>query len=111
MADKKSESSLGPLVLLGFFALAGVGIYNAATKESKSSYYHSGSSYSSNNGRSTGYEGIPARKHGGVPVRGYYRKNGTYVAPHYRSGQNSLKHDNWSTRGNTNPYTGKRGYR
>lgn len=42
-------------------------------------------------------------------VRGYYRKNGTYVAPHYRSSPNNTKLDNWSTKGNINPYTGKTG--
>lgn len=44
-----------------------------------------------------------------VHVRGYYRKNGTYVAPHYRSSPNQTKSDNWSTKGNINPYTGKPG--
>ena len=43
-------------------------------------------------------------------VRGYYRKDGTYVEPHYRSDANSSKLDNWSTKGNVNPYTGKKGY-
>lgn len=42
-------------------------------------------------------------------VRGYFRKNGTYVAPHYRSSPNSSRLDNWSTRGNVNPYTGQPG--
>ncbi len=42
-------------------------------------------------------------------VKGYYRKNGTYVAPHYRSSPNSTKNDNYSTKGNYNPYTGKSG--
>lgn len=42
-------------------------------------------------------------------VRGYYRSNGTYVQPHYRSSPNNSRYDNWSTRGNYNPYTGKRG--
>lgn len=42
-------------------------------------------------------------------VRGYTRKDGTYVAPHYRSSPNSTKSDNYSTKGNTNPYTGKQG--
>lgn len=42
-------------------------------------------------------------------VRGYYRQNGTYVAPHYRSTPNRTKTDNWSTKGNYNPYTGKIG--
>lgn len=42
-------------------------------------------------------------------VRGYYRKNGTYVQPYYRSNSNSLKSDNYSSWGNYNPYTGKKG--
>lgn len=42
-------------------------------------------------------------------VRGYYRSNGTYVAPHYRSSPNSTTYDNWSTKGNRNPYTGQYG--
>lgn len=46
---------------------------------------------------------------GQVRVKGYTRKDGTYVAPHYRSSPNSSKHDNYSTQGNYNPYTGKRG--
>ncbi len=46
-----------------------------------------------------------------VYVRGYYRWDGTYVQPHYRSSPNSTPLDNWSTRGNINPYTGKRGTR
>lgn len=46
-----------------------------------------------------------------VPVRGYVRRDGTYVAPHYRSSPNGSVLDNWSTRGNVNPYTGKSGNR
>lgn len=42
-------------------------------------------------------------------VKGYTRSNGTYVAPHYRSSPNSVQYDNYSTRGNVNPYTGERG--
>lgn len=42
-------------------------------------------------------------------VNGYYRKDGTYVKPHYRSSPNNTKTDNWSTKGNVNPYTGKVG--
>jgi hypothetical protein len=44
-------------------------------------------------------------------VSGYYRNNGTYVEPHYRSSSNNTTLDNYSTRGNTNPYTGEKGYR
>jgi hypothetical protein len=42
-------------------------------------------------------------------VRGYTRSDGTYVAPHYRSSPNSTTSDNYSTRGNVNPYTGQLG--
>lgn len=44
-----------------------------------------------------------------VHVNGYTKKDGTYVAPHYRSDPNTTKTDNYSTRGNINPYTGKLG--
>lgn len=44
-----------------------------------------------------------------VSVKGYYRDNGTYVAPHYRTSPNSTNRDNFSTIGNINPYTGESG--
>jgi hypothetical protein len=44
-----------------------------------------------------------------VHVTGYYRKDGTYVEHHWRSNPNSTTSDNWSTRGNANPYTGEVG--
>jgi hypothetical protein len=44
-----------------------------------------------------------------VHVKGYTTKNGTYVAPHYRSSPNSTTLDNYSTKGNVNPYTGQPG--
>ena len=44
-----------------------------------------------------------------VSVRGYYKKNGTYVKPHMRSNPDSSFSNNWSTVGNVNPYTGKKG--
>ncbi len=42
-------------------------------------------------------------------VNGYYRQNGTYVEPHYRSSPNNTVLDNYSTKGNVNPYTGQAG--
>lgn len=44
-----------------------------------------------------------------VHVRGYTKKDGTYVAPHVRTTPNDSKYDNWSTSPNINPYTGKTG--
>jgi hypothetical protein len=46
---------------------------------------------------------------GTVHVKGSTRKNGTYVAPHERTAPNKTKDDNWSTKGNVNPNTGKKG--
>jgi len=42
-------------------------------------------------------------------VNGYTKKNGTYVQGYYRSTANKTKYDNYSTKGNINPYTGKTG--
>ena len=42
-------------------------------------------------------------------VNGYTRKDGTYVQGHYRSDRNQTNHDNYSTSGNTNPFTGSSG--
>ena len=42
-------------------------------------------------------------------VQGYYRADGTYVQGYYRSAPNNTTLDNYSTKGNTNPYTGQQG--
>ena len=42
-------------------------------------------------------------------VRGYTTKRGTYVAPHRQSNADHTQHNNWSTKGNTNPVTGRAG--
>jgi hypothetical protein len=44
---------------------------------------------------------------GRVYVRGYYRKNGTYVRPHYRISPDGIPWNNYSYPGNYNPNTGK----
>lgn len=44
-------------------------------------------------------------------VSGYSRSNGTYVQPHVRTMPNSTNWDNFSTIGNSNPFTGSTGYR
>lgn len=42
-------------------------------------------------------------------VHGYYKGNGTYVQPYYRSSPDNTVIDNYSFKGNTNPYTGNVG--
>lgn len=43
--------------------------------------------------------------------QGYTRKDGTYVQGHYKTSNNGTNHDNYSTRGNVNSYTGSYGSR
>jgi hypothetical protein len=42
-------------------------------------------------------------------VSGYTRRDGTYVAPYHATDPNGTKLDNYSTKGNVDPYTGKWG--
>lgn len=42
-------------------------------------------------------------------VRGYQKSNGTYVQPYQRTEPDSRRDNNYSSQGNTNPYTGERG--
>ena len=42
-------------------------------------------------------------------VKGYVKKSGTYVASHMRTTPDKSKFNNYSTKGNFNPYTGKEG--
>lgn len=51
----------------------------------------------------------PAFSQSSHQVRGYTRKDGTYVAPHYQTNPDSTRLNNWSTVGNVNLYTGKPG--
>lgn len=45
-----------------------------------------------------------------VRVKGYIKPStGAYVAPHYKTSPNRTKIDNYSTKGNYNPYSGKKG--
>ncbi len=44
-----------------------------------------------------------------VRVKGYMKKSGTYVEPSYKTSPNKTKKDNYGTKGNYNPYTGKEG--
>jgi len=48
---------------------------------------------------------------GVVRVRPHVTKKGAYVKPHARTVPNKTKADNWGTKGNVNPMTGKKGSR
>lgn len=42
-------------------------------------------------------------------VKKYTKRNGTVVQSHLRTKPNRTKSDNYSTKGNRNPYSGKKG--
>jgi hypothetical protein len=42
-------------------------------------------------------------------VRGHVTRKGTYVQPHARTNPDRSKANNYSSKGNVNPYTGKKG--
>lgn len=46
-----------------------------------------------------------------ISVKSYYKPSTSrYVMPYYKTSPNKTKLDNYSTKGNYNPYTGKKGY-
>lgn len=52
---------------------------------------------------------MPALAQSNNYVQGYTRRDGTYVAPHYRTNPDSSRTNNYSAQGNYNPYTGQVG--
>ena len=50
-----------------------------------------------------------AQATGSHRVGSYTTKHGTYVAPHRQTNPDHSRLNNWSTKGNVNPYTGKAG--
>ena len=86
-----------PTTLLAALAIIALAAVPAAQAKGRSGSSHS-KSYSS------GYTNSSSHS-----VRGHIRKDGTYVQPHQATNRNSTKLDNYSTKGNVNPYTGKPG--
>ncbi|MBI2448625.1 hypothetical protein HYV44_03690 [Candidatus Microgenomates bacterium] len=46
-----------------------------------------------------------------VRVKGYSTKRGTYVMPYYKTKSDKKKFNNFSSKGNFNPFTSKKGYK
>lgn len=88
-----------------FSAAAKSGHGGGHSSRGHSSFSHSsiGHSHSSRAATGTGAKG--AHEH----VSGYTTKRGTHVAGYDRSTRDNTKTNNWSTKGNVNPETGKRG--
>ena len=57
-------------------------------------------------GRSAGKSSASSKT---THVKGYTKKDGTHVDPHVRTSPNGTETDNYSTKGNVNPVTGKEG--
>ena len=70
---------------------------------------HGGRTSSGNRTSTKASTGTTTSKGSETSVRGYTRKDGTYVAPHQRTTPDGTKGNNWTTKGNVNPYTGKPG--
>ena len=85
---------LSAIVLMGIVGLNAQS-YNISWPSSS----YSGNTYNSTTSTSVRYQS------------GYTRSNGTYVQGHYKTTSNNTNHDNFSTSGNTNPYTGTSGSR
>lgn len=52
---------------------------------------------------------LSASAQGSNSVGGYVRQDGTYVQPHMRTNPDNSRTNNWSSQGNSNPYTGRQG--
>jgi hypothetical protein len=70
-----------------------------------------GSSRSSGSSRSRSYSPGTGSKSSHTTSRGYTRKNGTHVDSYKRSTPDKTINNNYTTKGNTNPHTGKSGTR
>jgi hypothetical protein len=72
-------------------------------------YARGGHGGGSSRSSSSSSKSSSSTKSSSVHVKGYTTKSGKYVEPHYRSAPNKTQKDNYSTKGNVNPYTGKKG--
>ncbi|WP_263833728.1 hypothetical protein [Sulfurospirillum oryzae] len=69
----------------------------------------SGSHKSSSSKSHSSSKSSSSKSYSDVSVKGYTKKDGTHVSAYKRTSPNSSKSDNYSTKGNVNPYTGKKG--
>lgn len=61
--------------------------------------------------RTTSYYSGTGSKSSSTRVRGYTTRSGHHVNSYHRTTRDSTQRNNYSTRGNYNPYTGKTGTR
>jgi len=68
--------------------------------------YARGSSFGGHSSSHSGYSSSSRSDH---TIRGYTKSNGTYVAPSHATNPDATRNNNYSTKGNVNPYTGREG--
>ncbi len=106
------------VIISSAFAQTYVSPYFKSDGTYVSGYYKSASTtsdiFKSNSSTSTstwnsGFKSSSSLYNDDVKVDGYFKSSGTKVESHYRTAPNNTILDNYSTYGNTNPYTGKQG--
>lgn len=68
-------------------------------------------SFAKGRGGSSSYYPGSGSKSTSTHVRGHMRKDGTYIQGHRRTTPDRKFENNWTTKGNNNLYTGKKGSR
>ncbi|MCX7307152.1 MAG: hypothetical protein NTZ72_04060, partial [Afipia sp.] len=95
----KGEATMKKMVLSGLIVLASAGVASAQL------YGNSNRGSSFGGGFGTGSN---SSSHS---TQGYNTNSGTYVPPAHATNPNNTQMDNYTTRGNVNPYTGAVGTR
>ncbi len=98
--DAEGMNMKSIIVLIAALALGSSAFAKGSGGHSSSGHGAHSANYGTGAGSSSG---------GSHSTSGYTKSNGTYVAPSHATNPNSAKADNWSTKGNVNPYTGKAG--
>lgn len=100
------------IILSAIMAIASFACINAQNNVSYSSTYGNlGNSYEASSLQSSSYGCVGLTNSSVRYQYGYTRADGTYVRGHYKTNNNTTNHDNLSTRGNYNFYTGSAGKR
>jgi hypothetical protein len=112
----KQPTSWGDLIPGLLFLLLIVGViwkaYADQTAENQSHHHANQRYHAGYSAPAPSYQPAPAvapQPSGPVWVQPHSRQDGTHVPGHWRTPPNGDPSDNWSTRGNVNPYTGRPG--
>ncbi|MCS3416144.1 hypothetical protein M2399_002023 [Pseudomonas sp. BIGb0450] len=73
---------------------------------SSSSVFARGSSFGGHSSSHSGYSSSSRSDH---TIRAYTKSNGTHVGSSHATNPDATRNNNYSTKGNVNPYTGKLG--